>query len=210
MIHGTYETFQERSEYLSKNVPELDIYELSDNLVKSLDKAGVGVNRPTFIFGYSMGGVITKILLNNSENLRNSTKGIIFYACPHFGSDVRDDTLSELGDVLTGMNRFVSHLGGIDDEEFVAFFLDNLKVSKIARFLISTDRHIEMGKINDAFKLHSFKAFSLIEGKMVYFSKTQHHYFVVKPESAYWPGSEKLVMEGNPFEIKLNIYCYFR
>ena len=167
-MHATYETFQQVHEYKSKNIPEYDLFELSESLKKSLKTAGVGVNRPLIIFGYSMGGVITKILLNIDSNLAENTKGIVFFVCPHFGSDVRDDTFNQLGEMISGMNRFISQ-HSIEDDEFVNFFLDKIDVSKTANFLISPDRAQNLGLINDQFKKYDIKTMSIIEGKEVSF-----------------------------------------
>jgi len=69
IIHGTYETFQQTQDYKSKNIPELDLFELTDKIKQSILQVGVGGDRPLIIFGYSMGGIITKILLNSSQEL---------------------------------------------------------------------------------------------------------------------------------------------
>ncbi|CAI2358913.1 unnamed protein product [Moneuplotes crassus] len=200
VIHGTYETFQQIHEYTSKNIPELDLFELGEKLKEALAKIGVG-KRPLIILGYSMGGILCKTLLNISPEIAENTKGIIFFACPHFGSDVRDDTHQQLGEIISGMNRFMNQ-NCIDDEEFVTTVLDNLKISKPAHFLISPDRKANLSVINNKFNKYGINCMSIIEGKKVYFPKTDHHYYVVKPESAYWPGSIKLTMDNkNHFQI---------
>lgn len=189
IIHGTYETFQEVFEYTSKNIPEYDLFELSQKINASLSKVGVG-ERPLIILGFSMGGIVTKILLNQSPQLVENTKGIVFFACPHIGSDVREDTVNQLGEIISGMNRFINE-NCIDDEEFVDTFLEKLKVSKPAKFLISEDRKQNLEVINNQFQEYKIPCMSILEGKKIYFPKTDHHYFIVKPESAYWPGSQR-------------------
>jgi len=171
IVHALYETFQTKHDYFTRNVPELTIFELASKVKQSLEKAGIGSDRPCLILAFSMGGIVAKLILNDMANnpSEHNKKGledyhVVFYATPHFGSDVRDDTLYQLEDLLSGMNRFMHH-GGIDDKEYVEFLLDNLKISSIAKFLISTDRLENMKIINDEFKKLNMPAISVIEGK---------------------------------------------
>lgn len=131
----------------------------------SLLKVGVG-ERPLIILSYSMGGILTKTFLNIAPEIAKETKGIIFFACPHIGSDVRDDTQDQLGEMISGMNRFINQ-NCIDDEEFVNTFLDNLKISKPATFLISPERRENLGVINDQFRKYGIESMSIVEGKKV-------------------------------------------
>ena len=157
-----------------------------------MSKAGVGDKKPMILICFSMGGIIAKLILNKENQLVDKTKGVVFIATPHFGSDVRDDTLEQLQDIISGMNSFINN-SSIPDEEFVTNILDNLKVSHIAKFLISEHRKEYMKEINDAYMKHKIRDLCIIEGKKIYFEKIQHHYFVVKPYSAYIPGSERLL-----------------
>lgn len=151
VIHAAYETFQTKSDYSSRNIKELDIFELSEKVANSLKTSRVGKDRPLVILAFSMGGLVCKLVLNNNKEIADNTKCVVFYATPHFGSDVRDDTASQMQDMLSGMNSFMNH-NSIADEDFVAYLLDNLKVSKVALFLISPDRVKNMEIINKRFR----------------------------------------------------------
>jgi hypothetical protein len=116
-----------------------------------------------------MGGIVAKLILNSDvedNKIIPNTKGIAFFAVPHFGSDVRDDTLLQLQNILSGMNSFMNH-NSIEDKEFVEFLLDNLEISHIAKFLISVDRFENMQKINKVFESLNLPSISVIEGKEV-------------------------------------------
>ena len=77
---------------------------------------------------------------------------------------MREDTHNELGEMISGMNRFINQ-NCIEDEEFINWFLDNLNISKPANFLIDLDRKENLGKINEKFSNLNINALSLIEGK---------------------------------------------
>ena len=162
-----YETFQSKSDYIINNIPEDDIYQLSDKVTKSFHKAGVGNNRPTILVCFSMGGIIAKIILKDDNKIAEKTKGVVFIATPHFGSDVRDDTVEQLQDIISGMNSFISN-HSIPDEEFVANILDNLKISHIAKFLVSENRKEYMKQLNDEYLKLKINDMCIIEGKKIY------------------------------------------
>ena len=193
IVHATYETFQAIESYTKRNIPELSIFDLSNRVKESLHTADIGTKRPLIIWAFSMGGLICKLILNDDPQIAENTKSIIWFAVPHAGSDVRDDTLNQMKDLLSGMNRFMNYYS-IEDDEFVNFLLDNLKVSQVSLFLISPERHENLARINEQFKAYNKKSLSITEGKPVFFPQTQHSYFVVKPDSSYWEGSEEWTM----------------
>ncbi|XP_057423567.1 uncharacterized protein LOC130717373 isoform X4 [Lotus japonicus] len=72
----------------------LPLQEVSSMLLEKLVAAGIG-NRPVVFVTHSMGGLVVKQILHtakerNFDNLVNSTIGIVFYSCPHFGSRLAD------------------------------------------------------------------------------------------------------------------------
>ena len=190
----TYETFQTKSDYKNKNIPELSINELSEKVNESFNLADVGKGRQVIFICYSMSGIIAKMIINQDSNISSHTKGMVFFSSPHFGSNVKEDTAYQLQDYISGMNSFISH-HSITDEEFVSNFFDGIKVSQIANYLdFSADRKKLLKELNDNFMKHSIKTLWILEGKKAYFERTQH-YFFVSHESAYIPGSQKLIME---------------
>ena len=178
IIFGGYETFQEEKSHHLTNIPNYDIYELWDRFLKSLQTAGVGTEKPLFIICFSMGGVIAKLVLNHDDKISNNCKGITFFATPHLGSDVRDDTAEQLGTMLSGAHSFMDY-HSITNDEFVIHFLDNLRVSKISKFLVEDCRKENLKEINAKFSSLNLPMLCITEGLKIYYSTTDHEYYVV-------------------------------
>ncbi|KAL8166032.1 hypothetical protein V2J09_007531 [Rumex salicifolius] len=72
----------------------LPLQEVSSMLLEKLIAAGIG-SRPVVFVTHSMGGLVVKQMLHqareqNLDHLVNSTAGVVFYSCPHFGSRLAD------------------------------------------------------------------------------------------------------------------------
>ena len=194
IMFWTYETFQTKSDYINKNIPELTIQQLSEKVKESFHKAGVGKGKPVLFICYSMSGIIAKLIINNDQDISSHTKAIVYFSTPHFGSNVKEDTAYQLQDYISGMNSFISH-HSISDEEFVSNFFDGIKISEIARYLdFSEERKIYLKALNDEYMQHKINNLWIVEGKKAYFERTQH-YFYVDHASAYIPGSKKVILE---------------
>mmetsp|Transcript_9119 Transcript_9119/g.10284 ORF Transcript_9119/g.10284 Transcript_9119/m.10284 type:complete len:88 (+) Transcript_9119:415-678(+) len=67
IIFSGYETFQTKSNYKNKNVPEDDIYQLSEKVKDSMHKVEIGKGRPVILVCFSMGGIIAKHIMNSDK-----------------------------------------------------------------------------------------------------------------------------------------------
>ncbi|CEM11272.1 unnamed protein product [Vitrella brassicaformis CCMP3155] len=60
---------------------------LAATLLHNLREAGVGVpGRPVIFVCHSLGGLLTKLLLEADKDLRRATRGVAFYGVPHLGA----------------------------------------------------------------------------------------------------------------------------
>lgn len=77
------------------NIQDRDVDAIADELLDNLKSCLVG-DKPTIFVGFSMGGMITKLILLNDPEISKSTKNILFIGTPHRGSDVLEDTRAML------------------------------------------------------------------------------------------------------------------
>ena len=104
-----YECMQLSVEHLALNIPDLGIEQIADNLHDQLLECQVGT-RPVVFVCYSMGGVVAKALLSrhSESTITKNTRGVMFIATPHFGSDVIRDTVAFIRPIIVGPSSFLA------------------------------------------------------------------------------------------------------
>ena len=85
----TFKKFQEKKPGRNNLITKITKKNFFFIVGQKLKDAGVGARKTIFV-GYSMGGLLTKKMLELYPELGQYLKGVIFLATPHFGSPIAE------------------------------------------------------------------------------------------------------------------------
>lgn len=128
-----YDSKKLEREHFLHNIPDYDIDELIEKIVKDLKAAGVG-QRPFILVSYSMGGVVTRHLIVKQlvseksymkEEFEKNLKGVAFIASPLNGSTMADEINQDIKGLISVMNKSLISHESVKDQEYLSHFIES-------------------------------------------------------------------------------------
>lgn len=182
------------------NIPDYTIDEIADKICCALKSAGVG-KRPFVIISHSMGGLISKKVLNRNEIKKLSgnknLKGIVFFSTPHFGSNIvyniLDIAISKYFKFFQAFHTTSSEYG-LHEEDIKATVTDFKYTKATKEICFQSREQFEKEHLN--FKNSGVKYICINETHGTFIKEIGDYVHIVDPESCYLPETKNYFLEN--------------
>ena len=195
---------------LAGNIPDFTLDQISERIYHSFKRAGIG-KRPVILICHSMGGLITKKVLNfakeeikemnvsssPSYDLLKNIRGVVFFSTPHYGSDVVTTLLdSGVNSLSKTLKQFetTSVEYGLQEEDIKNKFSD-VPLTRATKEICLTPREV-FEKEHEKFKGLKLDYICMIETEKTFIRGFYQYIHLVDPLSARLPEVENVILHG--------------
>lgn len=131
-----------------------------------MEAAHIG-SKPVIFASYSLGGLLTKLLLLENEELAGKTQSIMFMGTPHKGSDAIKDTKYIIERHFSGFHPFMDSNIALPIWEFTENLVQNFAFSKTCVYACNDEIEPNKQKLHQEFIKLNIPFHCVAEGQPV-------------------------------------------